>query len=120
MTPQLILYAGRLAAVAAADRWWLAPDLERRPVDDPERRMVTLMVACAHDVAEGRLPGPYTDELARAYARHALLPPRALRGTRCDAELAERLAVPIGEVRTARHELVAASPRAQGPARRPA
>lgn len=47
----------------------------RLPVEDPERRIVIHMCLCAHDIATGTLPGPYTDAAARRYARGCLLAP---------------------------------------------
>lgn len=72
---QPITYRGELAALAGPDRLFLTAGYDQRPDHDPDRRMVIYMCFCAHDVALGRLPGPYTDSGARRYARGCLLAP---------------------------------------------
>ena len=72
---QPITYRGRLFAVATGSSFILSDDIDKQ-VDDPaEIRMVVFMCAYAVDVATGRLPGPYSDEQARRYARYCLLAP---------------------------------------------
>lgn len=78
MMVQPVMYRGRLVACATASRLFLADELERRPVGDPERTFVTFMCAYAGDVLRGELTGPYTDEQAQRYARAALIPEELL------------------------------------------
>lgn len=73
MPLQPITYRGRLVAAATATRFYLSEQLEHR--DPAERTFVTFMCAYARDVITGRLPGPYTEEHARSYARGCLLTP---------------------------------------------
>ena len=102
---QPITYRGRLMAVASARRFFLADVVEQRAPTDPDISMVLFMCIYAIDVATGRLPGPYTDDRARRYARYCLLAPGA-------AELLERpdldvpraaraLGIPADELRLA-------------------
>ena len=67
-----ITYDGRPAALAGADRFWLAVDVEALPDGHPRKRVVALMALFARDVLLGELPGPYTDERALAFAYAAL------------------------------------------------
>ena len=69
MTLQPICYRGRTVAAATRTRFFLAEALDERPADDPERTFVIFMCAYAGDVLAGVLPGPYSDEDARRYAR---------------------------------------------------
>ena len=97
--------AGRLVAAATRDRFFLSPELENRPAEDPERTFVTFMAACAGDVLTGELPGPYTDQDARRYARAALIPAELLeRDPRQLTHASRALRVPIDELHAARAE----------------
>jgi hypothetical protein len=63
------------------------------------------MCLYAHLVAAGDMPGPYTDDDARAYARDCLIPDELL--DRADLEVesvAAWLRVPADELRLARRE----------------
>ncbi len=71
---QPINYRGRLVALAGARRCIFSDELDRRPPGDPERVFVLYMCLYAADVMGGVLPGPYTDDRARRYARAALIP----------------------------------------------
>ena len=72
---QPITYRGQLLAVATGSTFILSDDIDKQ-VDDPaEIQMVLFMCAYAIDVATGHLPGPYSDEQARRYARYCLLAP---------------------------------------------
>jgi hypothetical protein len=78
--------------------------LESRPVGDPERTFVMFMCAYAGDVLRGELPGPYSDDQARRYARAALIPEELLEPGRQTprrerlAATAEALGVPAAEL----------------------
>jgi hypothetical protein len=78
MNLQPITYRGRLVACVSARRYILCDELDRRPAGDPERTFVIYMAAYAADVLTGRLPGHYTDDNARKYARAALIPDELL------------------------------------------
>jgi hypothetical protein len=105
MTLQPITYRGRTVAAATRTRFFLAEALDQRPADDPERTFVIFMCAYAGDVLSGVLPGPYTDEDARRYARACLVPRELLERAQLDVERAARaLRVPVAELRAARAE----------------
>jgi hypothetical protein len=105
MTLQPITYRGRTVAAATHTRFFLAEALDQRPAGDPERTFVIFMCAYAGDVLSGVLPGPYSDEDARRYARACLVPPELLERAQLDVERAARaLRVPVDELRTARAE----------------
>jgi hypothetical protein len=74
---QPLTHRGRIVAAATRSRFFLTEDLDARAPDDPERTFVIFMCAYAGDVLAGVLPGPYTDEDARHYARRCLVPPEA-------------------------------------------
>lgn len=106
MKVQPVMYCGRLVACATASRLFLADELERRPVGDPERTFVMFMCAYAGDVLRGELPGPYTDEQARLYARAALTPGELLEPERQApgrgvARTAGALGLPVRELEQA-------------------
>jgi hypothetical protein len=109
---QPITYRGRLVACATATRVFLAEELERRPIGDPELTFVLLMSCYARDVLTGQLPGPYHAQDARRYARAALIPEELLERPLLDARrTADAVGVPVDELlqagRTARYEAVA-------------
>jgi hypothetical protein len=100
---QPITYRGRLVACATASRVFLVDELERRPASDPELTFVLFMCAYARDVITGELPGPYSDENARIYARAALIPGELIERTLGDiTRMAGALRVPVDELRQAR------------------
>ena len=68
----LICRDGAIVAVTGATRFYLAPDVESRPPEDVERRIVVLMCEYARRVSAGTVPGPYSDELAERWARFVL------------------------------------------------
>jgi|GEM_PF-3353311 len=106
MRLEAITYRGRLAACATADRFFLCGELLRRPPGDPERTFVVFMCAYAGDVLRGELPGPYSDERARRYARAALIPAEVLERDQLDPRRAAwGLGVPVEELVEARQEL---------------
>jgi hypothetical protein len=104
MTLQPICYRGRTVAAATRTRFFLAEVLDERPADDPERTFVIFMCAYAGgDVLAGVLPGPYSDEDARRYARASLVPAELLDRAELDVERAARaLQLPACELRAAR------------------
>jgi hypothetical protein len=105
MTLQPICYRGCTVAAATRARFFLAEVLDERPVDDPERTFVIFMCAYAGDVLAGVLPGPYSDEDARRYARACLVPAELLERAELDVERAARaLQLPACELRAARAE----------------
>jgi hypothetical protein len=63
------------------------------------------MCLCKHEVDEGRLEGPFDNELAPKWARLVLIGPLNFAGrTDTDEQLAERLGVPCEQVAIARRE----------------
>jgi hypothetical protein len=110
-SPQPITYRGRLVAVAARERFFLCDELAQRPAGDPELGFVAFMCAYALDVARGELPGPYTDENARRYARACLIPTELLERDNLDVPRAARaLGLPADELAAA-HAATAAAER---------
>lgn len=106
MTLQPVTYRGRLVACATARRFFLCDELDRRPAGDPELTFVVFMCLYAADVLRGSLPGPYTDERARVYARAALIPEELLERPHLDlARTAAALGVPTRELAQARDAL---------------
>jgi hypothetical protein len=90
MTLQPITYGGRTLAAATRSRFFLAEALDERPANDPERTFVIFMCAYAGDVLAGVLPGPYSDEDARRYARACLVPAELLERGGLDVDRAAR------------------------------
>jgi len=103
---QPITYRGRTVAAVTPQRVFLGDELEDRPRGDPELTFVIYMALCAGDILNGRLPGPYTDDDARIYARTALIPDEVLERSAPAGEehLARGLGVPVEELRVARVE----------------
>jgi len=91
-----------VVAAATAERFLLSDELEHRPSGDPERTFVIYMCLYARDIAAGQLPGPYSEQRARRFARACLIP----------AELAERADLDVPRAAAAlgvpEHELHAA------------
>lgn len=59
--------------MATPTRCMLADWLNERPPGDPDVRVVAAMCMFAMDVASGRLPGRYSDDLALLFARELLI-----------------------------------------------
>jgi hypothetical protein len=120
----LITYQGRPVAMAGRERFYLAPHIGQLRDGDPMKTFVCFLVAYAHDVLVGQLPGEpshYLPRRAERYARECLLPPHAFRAFAGgnDVELAEHFNVPLEQVATRRAELAAARRHAVPPTRRP-
>jgi hypothetical protein len=95
-----VSHRGRLVALAAPHRFWLAGDIEALPDGHPRKRFVAFMVLYARDVLTGEITGPYRDEDAERFAYLALLDPSvaAQHAHSNDAQLADLLGLPIDEV----------------------
>ena len=63
---QKIVYNGHIVAIVLADQA-IIPD----GLTDAEERTVKAMCLYALEIAAGLQPGPYSDERALRYARHA-------------------------------------------------
>jgi hypothetical protein len=108
----LITYRGRPVAMAGRDRFYLAPEIDRRPNGDPVKTFVCSLVLYVHDVRTGQLrdePRRYVPARAERYARECLIPAAAFleRAARPDAELAQHFAVPLEQIHHRRAELAA-------------
>jgi hypothetical protein len=108
----LITYRGRPVALAGRERFYLAPEIDRRPHGDPVKTFVCFLVLYPRDVLTGRLPGEprrYLPARAERYARECLIAPAAFRARadRSDAELAQHFAVPLEQIHQRRTELCA-------------
>ena len=66
---QLIVQNGRAAAVVGETRIYLAPHVAALPTAHPVRRRVLIKAMYALEIADGRLDGPYDDEVAERWAR---------------------------------------------------
>ncbi len=89
-----------MVAAATAERFLLSDELEHRPVGDPERTFVIYMCLYARDVLTGDLPGPYTEQRARRFARACLIPAELAERPGLDtARVAAALGVPEHELR---------------------
>lgn len=103
MTLQPISRDGKTIAAATLTRFFLCDELNLRPIGDPERTFAIFMCAYARDVQAGELPGPYSDEDARRYARAALLPLELIERPDVDLDrVAAAMQVPIDELLAAR------------------
>jgi hypothetical protein len=96
-----IIYRDRIVAVAGATRCYFTVD----DLDAVSLRFVMAMCLCKREVDEGRQTGPFNSELAEQWARLILIGPSNLATSLSDAELAERLFVPVDQVALARAEL---------------
>lgn len=102
---QAITYRGRTVAACTRRRFFLSDDIADRDPNDPLVSFVIGMCLYAHLVAAGDMPGPYTDDDARAYARDCLIPDELLDRADLDVEsVAAWLRVPADELRLARRE----------------
>ncbi len=105
MALQPITYRGEVLAAASPTRFLLSDELRRRRAGDPELTFVLYMTAFARDIFAGELPGVYSDERARRYARGALIPDELLERPQVDlAHTARALAVPVDELAQAVRE----------------
>ncbi len=105
MSLQPITYRGQILAAAGPSRFLLSDELLDRPAGDPELTFLLYMTAYARDVLRGELPGPYSDEQARHYARAAMIPDELLERAQLDvAGAARALGVPIEELAQAARE----------------
>lgn len=101
-----ISYQRRAAARAGAERFWLAAHIQALPHGHPDKRIVAFMALYARDVLSGELPGPYSDERARTFARLALIDPDtyATHHTISDEQLATALELPLDEIPAVRRD----------------
>jgi hypothetical protein len=111
MKLQPITYRGHTVAAATPKRFFLADELSARPPGDPHTTFVCFMCAYAREVLTGGLPGPYTDEQAREFARAALIPDELLDRDQLDIQhTARAIHVPADEFQHARAQRAAAWP----------
>ena len=62
----------KTVAVAGPSRYYLTPQLAKRSVGDPDRKLVALMCAYAHRLDVAGRSDEYTDMNAEAFARLVL------------------------------------------------
>lgn len=98
----MIHYRGELAGFAGATRASLVEAYAHLPPEDPDRRFVLAMAAYASAIANGNVPGPYTDKDAERFAR-AFLISGPLDGP--DEEIAGRYGIPVDQIAVARREI---------------
>jgi len=65
----LVRYEGEIVASVGRTRFYLAPGIEALPDGHPKLRVAVLMCVYALEVAQGQLPGPYSDDRALAHAK---------------------------------------------------
>ena len=115
MRTTTLSYEQRTVALASREQFWLAAHIEALPDGHPTKRIVTFMALYARDVLTGELPGPYSDDRARSFARLALTEPNAYHAhrRRRDSELADVLGLPVSEIPDLRreHAAITRSPR---------
>ena len=70
---QIIYFEGHVAAVATEVGVIFAAWVHALERDDPIWRFIAAAAACAYDVVNGALAGPYTEALGTAYARGAFI-----------------------------------------------
>jgi hypothetical protein len=101
-----ISYQRRAAARVGAERFWLAAHIQALPNGHPVKRVVAFMALYARDVLRGELPGPYSDERARTFARLALVDPDtyAAHHAHSDERLATALKLPRDEIAAVRRD----------------
>lgn len=101
-------YNARAVAVVADGRVHFLPALTVYEEDHPLRRFVAAMTLYLLDIDEGLLPAPPDLELARLYARAALIDEDAFRRVADDSDvaLAERFNVPLDQIAERRIDLV--------------
>jgi hypothetical protein len=115
-TEQLVRYRGRTVAGATSQAVFVTPDLAARPTGDPEVRFILYMAAYAREILAGELPGPYTDDKAKRFARAALIPEELYERPIDDIPaMAAYLGMPADELEAAVGEAAAIS-RHEGPA----
>ena len=103
MMLQPITYRGHTVGAGTPRRFFLSDELHNQGPSDLETTFVCLMCCYAREVLTGRLPGPYTDQNARRFARAALIPDELLERDHLDINhTAATLGLPAHELATAR------------------
>jgi hypothetical protein len=96
-----IEYGGRIVAIAGRTRCYIAVD----DLDAATPNFVAVMCLCKREIDEGRIEGPFNSELAARWARLVMIGPHNIaREGAADDDIAQRLHVPIEQVRLARQE----------------
>ena len=105
----LVFYQRRLAAITGPERAWLMPHVDVLEPDHPVKRFVCAMCLYAREVALGPRRDQFDQGCAEAYARCLLIPGAELfqlaASGWCDCCIAERLVVPLEQVRLRRAEV---------------
>ena len=98
-----IEYRGELVALVSRERVHIiSPRLLSLPKGDPDLRFVAFMCLCCGEVLNGRLAAPYSNALGEAWARAALIDPRAIPADAvAEQGLADELRVPLDQLRVA-------------------
>jgi hypothetical protein len=95
-----------VALVNARHATLLGPVAEL-PAGHPQLRLTVYMTIYAHLIATGQHPGPYDDQDAQRFARHALIDQHQLleRASQTDEHLAEHFRIPTEQITLARQDL---------------
>jgi hypothetical protein len=103
----LIRLHNRLAATATTTGIQLAPHIDILEFDHPIRRWVTAMAFFAHEVLNGTIHGPYTQQRAEHFARTALIADDVFVAVddQDDTWLAEQFNVPLAQVAEKRSDI---------------
>jgi hypothetical protein len=105
MDIQPIIYRGQTVAACTRTRVFLADHIQTLPPGDPQLNFVVALALYARDIAEGHLPGPYSDEHARRYAWAFFIPEELLERERLDIRRAAAwLQMPAEELAAAHAE----------------
>jgi hypothetical protein len=92
-------YDGKLAAVAAADEYFLVGRYAELDDKSAEAKFVSMMAVYAMEIASGRRWGTYSDEAARIVARISLVPAEVFERGLVDRDATARAyGVPVWEL----------------------
>ena len=92
-------YGGKLAAVAAANEYFLVGRYAELDPDNPESQFVSMMAVYAMELASGQRHSTYSDDAARIVARITLVPAEVFERGLIDRDAtAKAYGVPIWEL----------------------
>jgi hypothetical protein len=106
MSNILVTHNHQPVALVNARRATLLGPIANLPAGRPKLRLTLHMAIYAHLIASGQHRGPYDDQDAERFARHALIDQHELleRANQADELLAEHFRIPIDQIPLARAE----------------
>ncbi len=104
-----VCYEGWPAAIVDRASLELAAHIEVLELEHPLRRFVSAMALFALEIDAGQLPGPYSDAIAKLYARCILIPDdEFIDYLLCpEHRVAELFNVPLEQIRLKRLDIAA-------------